>query len=86
MPLISEFFGIKIYMYWDEHYPEHFHAECSEYKALISIKDAVVIKGSLPKKQLKLVLAWTEIHKDELMDNWSKARLKASIPKITPLK
>ncbi len=27
MPLICEFFGIKIYMYWDEHVPPHFHAE-----------------------------------------------------------
>ena len=26
MPVISEFFGIKIYMYWKEHFPEHFHA------------------------------------------------------------
>ena len=47
MPVISEFFGIKIYMYWNDHFPEHFHAEYGEYKALVSISDAVVIKGAL---------------------------------------
>ena len=43
MPFISEFFGIKIYMYWDEHAPPHFHAEYANMKALISIRDAVVM-------------------------------------------
>jgi hypothetical protein len=57
MPVISEFFGIKIYMYWNDHLPEHFHAEYGNAKALISITEAVVIKGALPAKQLKLVLA-----------------------------
>ena len=37
MPIISEFFGIKIYMYWSEHYPEHFHAEYGKFKVLVSI-------------------------------------------------
>lgn len=85
MPVISEFYGIKIYMYWDDHYPEHFHAESGELKALISIKDSVVIKGSLPKRHLRLVLAWTEIHKTELMQNWSKAREKEPLLRIIPL-
>lgn len=55
MPLISEFFGIKIYMYWKEHFPPHFHAEYNEYKILVDINKGVVIKGSFPFKQLKLV-------------------------------
>ena len=86
MPLISEFFGIKIYMYWNEHFPEHFLAEYNDFKALISINDAVVIKGTLPVKQLKLVLAWCEIHKEELLNNWNSAQKKQSISKIDPLK
>ncbi|HMV42677.1 MAG TPA: DUF4160 domain-containing protein [Leptospiraceae bacterium] len=55
MPLVSEFYGIKIYMYWDDHAPPHFHAEYDEYKILVSIKDSTVIKGAFPSKQLKLV-------------------------------
>lgn len=52
MPLVSEFYGIKVYMYWDEHYPRHFHAEYGDYKALVSIDESTVIKGVLPAKQL----------------------------------
>jgi len=86
MPVISEFFGIKIYMFWNEHFPEHFHAEYGNEKALISIKEASVIKGALPTKQLKLVLAWCEIHRDELMKNWESARAHGQISKIEPLR
>lgn len=86
MPLVSEFFGIKIYMYWAEHFPMHFHAEYGNLKALISIEDASVIKGALPVKQLKLVLAWCEIHKTELIQNWNSAQDHKQIKKIDPLK
>ena len=85
MPVICEFFGIKIYMYWDEHAPPHFHAEYKELKAMVSIKSAVVIKGSLPSKQLKLVLAWCELHQDELLSNWESATKHGKIQKIKPL-
>ncbi len=85
MPLICEFFGIKIYMYWDEHMPPHFHAEYDGLKALISIKEAVVLKGSLPSRQLKFVLAWCELHYDELMENWVSAMEHGEIHRIKPL-
>lgn len=85
MPLVCEFFGIKIYMYWDEHMPPHFHAQYVDQKALVSINDAVVIKGSLPSKQLKLVLAWCELHKEELMENWDSAKQHDEIHRINPL-
>ena len=86
MPLVSEFFGIKIYMYWADHFPMHFHAEYGSSKALVSIHEAAVIKGVLPARQLKLVLAWCEIHKDELIQNWNSAQQNGEITKIGPLK
>ena len=86
MPTISIFYGIKIMMFWKEHYPEHFHAEYGEFKAVISIKEGVVVKGMLPVKQLKLVLAWCEIHKDQLMENWKKGMSNESFDTIEPLK
>ncbi len=86
MPLICEFYGIKIYMYWADHFPMHFHAEYGDLKAIISIQDATVIKGTLPARQLKLVLAWCEIHKDELIKNWDSAQNNNEIKKINPLK
>lgn len=86
MPLVSEFFGIKIYMYWADHYPKHFHAEYGSAKAIISIDDSAVIKGVLPAKQLKLILAWCVIHKAELLKNWESAQKNEKIAKIAPLK
>lgn len=72
MPTISMFYGIIIRMYYapGEHPPLHFHVYYSEYKATVNIRTAEIIEGNLPEKQAKLVLAWTELHQDELMANW----------------
>jgi len=48
--------------------------------------DATVLKGSLPSRQLKLILAWCEIHQEELMTNWNSAKEHGEIHKIEPLK
>jgi len=42
-----------------------------EYSAEVDIQKVKVIRGSLPKKQLNLTLAWAQLHQDELMDNWN---------------
>ena len=70
MPVISLFAGIKITMNFDDHNPPHFHAEYGGFKASVLILENVVDAGYLPNRQLKLVLAWCELHKDELMQNW----------------
>ena len=85
MPLLSEFFGIKIYIYWDDHFPPHFHAEYNGDSAIIEISKARAIKGSLPTSQLKLILAWCVLHKDELMENWELAKDDQPLKKINPL-
>lgn len=74
MPLLSLFFGIRISMYYDDHNPPHFHAEYAEREALVDILHGCVMRGSLPNRQLKLVLAWTELHRDELMQDWELAK------------
>lgn len=53
MPLICEFFGIKISMFWNEHIPPHFQAGYGDFRVLISISDAAVIKGALPLKAVE---------------------------------
>ncbi|MBZ9634348.1 DUF4160 domain-containing protein [Clostridium sp. FP1] len=85
MPEISIFFGIRITINYNEHTPPHFHAEYNGDKALIDIINIKVIKGMLPKRQLKLVLAWAEIHKDDLMQNWELSRAHQTLNKIKPL-
>lgn len=85
MPIISIFFGIKVTINWNDHLPPHFHAEYNNEAALVSIIDPKVIKGKLPKRQLKMVLAWAEMHSDELMQNWELARNNEPLNKIAPL-
>lgn len=85
MPEISLFFGIRVTMYYDEHNPPHFHAEYNGNKALVEIDEARVIRGALPSRQLKLVLAWCVLHQDELMQNWELAKDGKLLNKIAPL-
>jgi hypothetical protein len=85
MPTISDFFGIRISLYWDDHNPPHFHAAYGEHEALVSIKEAVVIGGSLPNSQLKLVLAWAELYRDELGAAWDATARNEAPGRIPPL-
>ena len=85
MPEISLFYGIRITMNWDEHNPPHFHVEYAEFKASVSILECVVIKGAIPNRQLKMVLAWAVIHQDELMQNWELAKENKPLNRINPL-
>ncbi len=72
MPLISQFYGILIYLYKElggHHNKPHIHVKYNEYEASLSL-DGTVINGNLPLKQLRLVQAWMEIHNDELIATW----------------
>lgn len=61
-------------MFYDDHNPPHFHAKYTGEAALFDIQDACILKGTLPARQLIFVLAWAELHKDELMQNWELAK------------
>lgn len=43
------------------------------------------IKGALPSRQLKLILAWCVIHQDELMQNWELSKDGLPLNRINPL-
>ena len=86
MPIVSLFYGIKITFNYDDHNPPHFHAEYAGNSAMIDILNCLVIKSALPKRQLKLVLAWAELHKDELMQNWELVRNNEEPIRIEPLR
>ena len=82
---ISLFFGIRVTINYNDHVPPHFHAEYNGNKVLVDIINVKVLKGYFLKRQLKLILAWTEIHKDELMQNWELARNHQALYRIAPL-
>ena len=86
MPTISRFMGIVIAMFFDDHGPPHFHARHAAGSAKVLIDTVEVIDSSLPRRQLRLVLAWAELHKDELLDNWRLARAGERLQDIEPLR
>lgn len=85
MPTISTFYGIMIQMFWGDHAPPHFHALYGEYEVLINIRTLEVIKGSLPRRALVLVLEWASQHREELIEDWTRCEMKQNPFKIAPL-
>ncbi|MEG1142097.1 MAG: DUF4160 domain-containing protein [Clostridia bacterium] len=39
-------------------------------KCVVDINTCELIAGNINNKQLKLILAWAELHKEELIKNW----------------
>lgn len=88
MPIISMFYGIIIRMYLldsKHHNLPHIHARYGEFEASISIEDGEILAGELPRKQLRLVQAWIELRRDELMANWELVASGENPYKIDPL-
>ena len=85
MPRISQFFGIVISMYYDDHAPPHFHVHYAEYKAAITIESLEIRDGNLPGRAIGMVLEWATSHRAELRSNWDNARLGLPIKTIKPL-
>jgi hypothetical protein len=81
MPEISRFFGIIVYMFFNDHNPPHFKVKYGEFEANILIESGNLLNGDLPISKLKLVQAWAEIHKDELLEMWDSK----DFHKIKPL-
>ena len=67
-----------------EHNPPHFHAFYQDYKATFDM-DGELVKGEMPKKQMKLISAWAELPKEELLANWEFAMNEEPLYKIDPL-
>lgn len=89
MPTISMFYGILILMYFydnKKHARPHFHAEYGDDVAAIAIDDGEVLSGSLPPSKMKLVQAWIEIHREDLMADWKLAVAGEPVFKIDPLR
>ena len=89
MPSISMFYGIVVYLYYvdnKQHNLPHIHANYQEHEVVVSIPDGDLLEGSLPKPKMKLLQAWIELHKDELVANWDLAVSGQQPYKIEPLR
>lgn len=76
MPTISMFYGVLIRMFYrdiEKHHLPHIHAEYQGMSAVYSILDGAVLAGELPPNKHKLVVAWIEIHHENLQADWALA-------------
>jgi len=85
VPQISRFFGIVVYMYFNDHHPAHFHAEYGEDEAVYTIETLEVIRGALPRRAHGMVVEWATLHRSELRNNWERARDMRTLLEIGPL-
>jgi len=88
MPILSVFFGIVVRMYFfdnKQHHLPHIHVEYQGQKTVFDINTGELIEGSLPRKQLRLVQAWIELRRDELLADWHLAVNGEEPVKIAPL-
>lgn len=89
MPAISMFYGLIVYMYFmdnKQHNLPHIHVRYQSEEVIVSIPDGNVLDGSIPNAKMKLLQAWIELHKDELLANWALAVEGESPYKIEPLR
>jgi hypothetical protein len=76
MPTISMFYGILSRMFFrdvEKHHVAHIHADYQGKVAVYSIPDGTLLAGSLPPNKHKLVVAWIEIHQEDLLADWDLA-------------
>jgi hypothetical protein len=68
------------------HHQPHFHAYFQNKSAVFSIHDIEMIAGMLDRKQQRLVEAWAEMHREELLENWNRLQAGKLPLKIAPLR
>lgn len=89
MPILSMFYGIIVSMYYldnKKHNLPHIYVKYQDQEVVICLPNGQVLEGSFPPAKLKLLVAWIEIHKDELMADWDLAVQGQPLFKIDPLK
>ena len=89
MPTISMFYGIIISLYFfddERHSLPHIHAKYQGQDASFSILDGALLSGEIPPSKVRLVQAWIEIRREDLMADWELAINGQSLFPIDPLR
>lgn len=84
MPTISRFYGIVVFMNYNDHMPPHFHARYQEYEVIVEL-GSWVAQGRMPARALQMILDWAARNEEALEDDWQRARLKAPLVAVPPL-
>ena len=77
--------GIAIRMFFQDYPLPHFFASYSGHEANVAIETGELIEGDLPANAARLVREWALAHRDELEDNWQRARNGQPLIKIAGL-
>lgn len=85
MPEICRFFGMVVFMFYNDHPPPHFHVRYGDQRAIIDIRTLAVLQGRLTPKALALVTEWAALHQGELLAVWDQARTGQPLARIAPL-
>ena len=56
-----------------QHQMPHIHAKYQDHEVVVAIPNGEILEGSIPNSKMKLLQAWIELHKDELIANWQLA-------------
>ena len=84
MPTLSRFYGIIIFMNYNDHNPPHFHARYQDQEVTVTIETGLV-QGEMSRRALEMVFEWSEKYRDELLRNWDLARARKPLEPIPPL-
>lgn len=76
MPIICEFLGVQVFMYFKEHNPPHVHIRCSGKEATVNIETCEIMYGEIAKNRTKLVLEFVNCYKKQLMDMWNNKEIR----------
>ncbi|MBR3767570.1 MAG: DUF4160 domain-containing protein [Clostridia bacterium] len=80
------FRGIKIRIKWKDNRPPHFYATYGGDEVIVSINELDVLEGTMPSKQLKMLLGWAAFHQSELIENWLLAEQNQELFPINPMR
>ena len=88
LPIVSQFYGIIISMYFndtDRHHMPHIHVHYAEYRCTFYF-NGNILSGNIPNKQKKLVEAWIELRKEDLITLWNMLQSGNNGFTIEPIK
>ncbi len=84
MPTISRFYGIVIFMNYNDHPPPHFHARYQDQEVRIEVESGLV-QGTMSRRALRMIFEWAEMYQEQLMRDWELARERRPLEPIPPL-
>jgi hypothetical protein len=84
VPALSRFYGIVVFMNYNDHNPPHFHARYQDQEVSVDLGTGVV-RGTMSKRALQMLFEWTDQHREELFKNWELARQRKALEPIAPL-